>query len=126
MALGKITLRKSALLFLLVSVSCATGHCRKPMTSPVPAVDEKSAEASEHVFVHKPDGSRMCKQGRAIPLSEMKADLKDIKIFSEQKKRDGLMHVQVCGSPTGVSNVFEILVKDLPAAEKLGYKKWLY
>ncbi len=42
------------------------------------------------------------------------------------KKKDGLLHSELCGSPTGMNNVYEISGKDWSAADKAGFKKWLY
>lgn len=81
---------------------------------------------SRKVKVYKYDGSLQCNQGKAIPLEQMAKELKGVQVFSSQKKADGLMHIQVCGSPTGMANVFEILEGDLTKAEKFGFKKWTF
>ncbi|MES2962418.1 MAG: hypothetical protein V4760_00915, partial [Bdellovibrionota bacterium] len=44
-------------------------------------------------------------------------------VFSRDKRADGLMHIQVCGSPTGQINVYEIPVSALKEAEGKGFKK---
>lgn len=114
--------------FLLLG-ACATGHCRKANAPPTVQSDEKAGDESDtkaHIFVAKPDGSLQCKKGQEVSLEKMKEELKDIEVFSMQKKQDGLMHIQLCGSPTGMHNLYEISAKDLPAAEKLKFKKWLY
>jgi hypothetical protein len=108
--------------------ACVSGHCRKSTPPPNVASDEKAGDtdANSHVFVSKADGSLQCKKGKAISVDKMKEELKGIEVFSAAKKQDGLMHIQLCGSPSGMFNVFEIATKDLPAAEKLKFKKWLY
>jgi hypothetical protein len=113
--------------FLLLG-ACVSGHCRKATPPPNVAPDEKTAEAdgNAHIFVAKPDGGLQCKKAKGISIDKMQNELKGIGVFSAVKKQDGLMHVQLCGSPTGIHNVFEISAKDLPAAEKLKFKKWLY
>jgi hypothetical protein len=55
----------------------------------------------------------------------MQKDLGGIQVFSSENKHDGMMRIQVCGAPTGYANVYEIDEKDLEAALKAGFKKWL-
>ncbi len=88
--------------------------------------EEKKPDPSalKKVFVYKYDGSLQCGMGTAIPVESMQKELLSIQVFSASKKPDGLMHIQSCGSPTGMANVFEILETDLPEAEKYGFKKW--
>ncbi len=83
-----------------------------------------SSSTAERVKVYKADGSLQCGQGKQIPLAEMQKQLKDIKVYSAVNKNDGMMRIQVCGSPTGNSNVYEIDRKDLEAALKAGFKEW--
>lgn len=82
------------------------------------------ASQADRVKVYKFDGSLQCGQGEAIAATEMQKELGKITIFSSQTKNDGMMRIQVCGAPTGNCNVFEILRKDLEAAQKLGFKEW--
>jgi hypothetical protein len=125
---------KSALSYLyliIVAVGCATGHCRKSTPTPVTVEDKPedgavSSDAEAHVFVFKYDGSVLCGGKKAISLKKMKAELADITVLSSQKKNDGMMHIQVCGSATGVANVYEITAKDMAEADKRGFKKWNY
>ncbi|MNL53665.1 hypothetical protein D3C87_1769290 [compost metagenome] len=56
----------------------------------------------------------------------MEKDLKGIKTYSSINKNDGMMRIQVCGSPTGNSNIYEIDRKDLAAALKAGFKEWTF
>lgn len=86
----------------------------------------KTESKMDRVKVYKPDGSLQCGQGKAVPLADMQKDLKDIKVYSSFNKNDGMMRIQVCGSPTGNSNVYEIDRKNLEAAAKLGFKEWTY
>ncbi len=115
---------------LVVLGGCTHGNCRAnkketqtTTTGEVP-VTTKTA-ASDHVKVFKADGSLQCGQGKAIPVAEMQKQLKDIKVYSAVNKNDGMMRIQVCGSPTGNSNVYEIDRKNLEAAIKLGFKEWI-
>ena len=114
---------------MFVFGACSHGNCRSQKApektaaaaSEVPVT--KSA-ATDRVKVYKPDGSLQCGQGKAILVSEMQKELKNIQVYSAVNKNDGLMRIQVCGSPTGNSNVYEIDRKDLEAALKLGFKEW--
>lgn len=116
---------------------CATGNCVNqakpgaakpaPTTSPVsPGGSVKPESPLERVKVYKPDGSLQCGQGKAIPVAEMQKDLKGIKVYSSSNKNDGMMRIQLCGSPTGNANVYEIDRKDLEAALKAGFKEWTF
>ena len=76
------------------------------------------------VKVYKPDGSLQCGMGAKISLDTMEKDLKGIKVFNRYNMNDGLMRIQVCGAPTGQSNVYEISRNDLDKALKAGFKEW--
>ncbi len=80
---------------------------------------------ADRVRIYKPDGSLQCNQGEAIPLPDMEKDLAGIQVFSRGRRNDGVMRIQLCGSPTGMCNVYEIPRKDLAAALKLNFKEWL-
>ena len=64
--------------------------------------------------------------GQVISPEVMAKELKGIPIVSSTKKSDGLMHIQVCGSLTGMANVFEIPNKYLKQTETKGFKKWSF
>jgi hypothetical protein len=119
--------------FLLVTVSCVQGHCRRQTDAPttiaaVPAAPESNFKPSDqdHVFVYKYDGSLQCGMGKPVALEAMAKDLTGIPIKSSVKKPDGLMHIQVCGSLTGLTNVYEIPAKYLIKAESKGFKIWSF
>ncbi|MGE4130055.1 MAG: hypothetical protein AB7F86_00370 [Bdellovibrionales bacterium] len=122
---------------LILSVAaCSHGHCRhKKEDAPTAIVSpsevgsgtdagQKSDAIEQKVFVYKYDGSLQCGAGKAIALDVMAKELAGIPIYSSNKKQDGLMHIQVCGSNTGMANVYEISAKDLKKAESKGFKKW--
>lgn len=118
---------------VLILAACAQGHCRRqsdPQQPPKPldprseTASPEKAPATARVFVYKYDGSLQCGMGRAISLEAMAKELTGTEVFSSAKKSDGLMHIQVCGSPTGKANVFEIPAQKLPWAETKGFKKW--
>lgn len=114
----------------LLMVACATGPCPKATAAStdknIKAQEATVAPSStaERVKVYKADGSLQCGQGKQIPVAEMQKQLKDIKVYSAVNKNDGMMRIQVCGAPTGNSNVYEIERKDLEAALKAGFKEW--
>ena len=128
---------KSAVGFLLVGIlaaGCTQGHCRRKSeapgsATPVEAGDQAAAVASkptDRVFVYKYDGSLQCGMGKPIALDVMAKELAGVPVLSSVKKRDGLMHIQVCGSITGMANVYEISNKNLKQAEAKGFKKWSF
>lgn len=119
---------------LFVLGACTHGNCRTQKIEENKAAAAVAAKgevpvtnsaATDRVKVHKPDGSLQCGQGKAVPVAEMQKQLKGIHVYSATNKNDGLMRIQLCGSPTGNSNVYEIDRKDLEAALKLGFKEWL-
>lgn len=83
-------------------------------------------DSEARVKVYKYDGSLQCGMGSAIPLDTMARELKNIKIFSKESKEDGLMRIQLCGSPTGKANVYEISKAQLKDAQALGFKEWTF
>ncbi len=129
---------KLIVIFSLFLVGCSTGHCIKnnkkssdhitrikreysaSKTPQEPKVDET------RLLVFKYDNSKQCKMGKPISLSKMKAELSGVHIFSEKKKNDGLIHLQVCGGVTGTANVFEIKKSDLSKALERGFKPWRF
>lgn len=121
-------------ILLVSALGCTQGHCRRKVDAPeavqpVPAVAEPvdgKPSNSDHVSVYKYDGSLQCGMGNSIALETMGKELAGIPIFSSAKKADGLMHIQVCGSATGMANVYEIPTKSLKKAESKGFKKWSF
>lgn len=78
---------------------------------------------SPKVRVFKPDGSKQCEKKGAVSVESMERELSGIPVFAKDKRSDGLMHVQVCGSPTGMINTFEIDLKNLKKAEERGFRR---
>ena len=121
------------IIFALAISACSTSQCiRKEKVPPMPNnsnVDKdlnitKSDKKAKTTFIYKYDGSLQCGMGESIPLKEMAKQLDGINIYSQSKKNDGLMHIQVCGSNTGQINVYEIAEADLEKAIKKGFKSW--
>lgn len=126
--------RLGLLFSLLVFVAaCTQGHCRRKsdaqgVAEPVGTADAAGANKvnSDRVLVYKYDGSLQCGMGKAVSLDTMAKELSGIPIHSSIKKKDGLMHIQVCGSITGMANVYEIPTTSLKQAEGKGFKKWSF
>lgn len=129
-----------ALALLLTISSCSTRTCKPNEAN---AAQSGSAVANQPVAgetkisptttmtnpikkikIYKPDGSIQCEQGTGVSPADMAKQLGDVKVFSSEKKHDGLIRTQVCGNATGNCNVFEINEADFAKAEKLGFKKW--
>jgi hypothetical protein len=126
--------RKAVLLLLaLFAVSCANGPChplrhpelqQKPPVTPDGAANsggEAVVAGEGRVFVAKPDGSLQCGMAKGETPAEMEKQLGGIKVYSRVNRPDGKMHIQVCGSPTGQVNVYEIPNSSLSEAEKRGF-----
>lgn len=116
-------------LALLFVSACSSQPCKiEDRTDIVMTGNEKVSSANkdmtQRVFVYKPDGSQQCGMGEKIDLNDMKKELGKLQVFSQESKHDGMMRIQVCGQPTGQCNVYEIALKDLDQALKLGFKKW--
>ena len=131
-------------LLVLVLVACTSGNCRRDGTLIVPKATGGKAVAEtpkkkelptkkgdfppleKRVFVFKDDGSKQCGMGKTIPLKVMARELKGIKIYSQENKMDGLMHIQVCGAATGRANVYEISKDNLGKAKAKGFTEWTF
>lgn len=116
---------------LAVSMGCASGNCRQireaeEMKNPKAIQTEYPMKTSEadKIKIFKPDGSLQCGLGKSLSLSEMQKEFKNLTVLNSWKRHDGIMRPQVCGAPTGQSNVYEIELKNLEAALKLGFREW--
>ncbi|UYL08166.1 hypothetical protein B9G69_014030 [Bdellovibrio sp. SKB1291214] len=118
----------TAIIPVLILAACSHGDCRgekkKNSQADGGAAVTSTTNTSDRVKVFKPDGSLQCGQGKRIPLPDMQKDLGSIQVFSSKNANDGMMRIQLCGSPTGNCNVYEIDRKDLAAAQKAGFKEW--
>lgn len=127
---------KSLKIFLvlisLILISCSTKECKRdsdrlifPMQNRQSSVGDQKMDSIKKVKVSKANGSLQCGMGKIISLDEMQKDLGVIQVFKAEVRNDGLMRIQVCGSPTGDHNVFEIAFTDLQAALNAGFKEWI-
>lgn len=115
----------------LILAACSSHPCKIEERTDVKMTgDEKVSSAkkdlTQRVFIYKPDGTLQCGMGSKIDLPTMRKELGSIEVFSSASKHDGMMRIQVCGQPTGNSNVFEIKKEDLDKALKLGFKQWMH
>jgi hypothetical protein len=133
----EVVMKRIFLSFILaaVMVGCASGKCLQANTQAAASAANPGAHAKDtmkpaskldRVKVYKADGSLQCGQGKSIAAAEMQKELGDIKVYSTATKNDGMMRIQVCGSPTGNANVFEIDRSNLEAAVQKGFKEWTF
>lgn len=121
--MGKVAL----FLFLGTLIGCSSTNCRRyhdlnTATKTKWVGEEGEANLTKKVLIFKPDGSLQCGMGQAITPEVMQKELGDIKVFKAENRSDGLMHIQACGSATGMINVYEIQQGDLDEALKKGFK----
>lgn len=114
-----------AALFLgIVLISgCTSTHCR---LKEIEQLQSKQENKPKTVKIYRYDGTLQCGMGKRIPMEEMQKELKDIPILSSAHLNDGLMRIQLCGSPTGDANVFEIEESHLERAKALGFREWTF
>ena len=127
-------------------VSCTSHPCREPrlpeldktvkremvigpngVAMPVepPSKPSITADGNETIRarVYKSDGSRQCEKRPGIALDVMERELAGIVVHNREKRKDGLMHIQICGSPSGMINLFEIDAGFVKQAEQRGFKR---
>ncbi len=114
-----------------LTLGCAQGNCRsqsEPAKDKTVSVVEaaNNIAAPDKIKIYKYNGETQCGMHAAVDVNVMAAELPHIKIHSSESKKDNLMHIQQCGSPTGSANIYLIDLKDLPAAKKFGFKEWIF
>jgi hypothetical protein len=89
--------------------------------------------SADTVKVFRYDGSLQCGMGQAVPLNEMAKELAavNIKVLSSEKRAVPGFIIALCGAPTGIANVYEIVKDDLPRlpVDQQGVKRfqpWVY
>ena len=118
--------------------ACTSGNCRSHREAEKKEMLQKNGGAQSElnlptdsssktrISVYKYDGSLQCGMGKSISLEEMRKQLKDVQVFRSDSKTDNLMHIQMCGSPTGKANAYEIDMSQLDAAKKAGFQEWTF
>jgi hypothetical protein len=109
--------------FFLLTTGCTSTHCR---VKEIEQLQAKQDPKPKTVHVYRYDGTLQCGMGKRIPIEEMQKELKDIPILSSAHLNDGLMRIQLCGSPTGDANVFQIEEVHLEKAKGLGFREWTF
>ena len=128
--------------FVFLNIQCSHGPCnnipQRPEPSPVPSpspnysqslpsptpLPEAQAPRTPSVLVFKVTGEKQCQTGGGSNLDDVKAQLtsKNIPVFEAHTQADGLMHMALCGTPTGGIHVFAIPKKLQAKAQRLGFR----
>jgi hypothetical protein len=110
--------------FLLIG--CASGQCKRDGTPVAPDDEAKTISeqelANEIIVIGKNDQSLQCGYNIGMSITQMAQELEGIQILRTEKRHDGLVRLQSCGSPTGMMNVYFIYRKDVKKSVRLGYK----
>ncbi|MDX9732056.1 MAG: hypothetical protein RBT63_09825 [Bdellovibrionales bacterium] len=128
----KVGVVSAVVLLLSLNTACSSRPCREPrapefdQTKPAVAMTTESHDGEKplRTRVYKPDGSRQCGTRKGTSPETMERELAGIRVYAKEKRADGLMHIQVCGSPTGQINIYEIDSSNLKQAEERGFKRW--
>ncbi len=132
----------ASLLPILLMAACSHGQCsntpQKPVenaatvnedgtpsvtAAPPPAAPKTSPPGS--VQVYKASGDKQCGTGQATPIEKMKDILtkNKVTVLEAHTQNDGMMHAQLCGSPSGEIHVFSISKSQVKKAKALGFKQ---
>ena len=126
--MGKVTTTIAlALLGLFFLNACASGHCRsRKEQKKLVELDAVTTEEkkSKRMMIYKPDGSLQCSMGKKVSAKSMAKQLDGVIIFRSENRSDGMMHIQACGTPTGMINVYEISSDQFEMAKKKGFKEF--
>ena len=116
-------------LYLCVLAACADKPCREARRPELDRTGDPENVASQQplsrtpgrVWVSRPDGSLQCQNGSGKTVAESARDLAGVVVYKRETRLDGLMRVQLCGTPTGRLHVFEIDARRLREAERRGF-----
>lgn len=108
---------------------CADKPCREARRPELDRTGDPENLASQQplprtpgrVWISRPDGSLQCQNGSGKSVSESARDLAGVVVYRRETRLDGLMRVQLCGTPTGRLHVFEIDERRLKEAERRGF-----
>lgn len=140
--MGALVFRGILVMALAGLFACAAGPCKNEMrgdegsaplgfapnpNKPEVTMSDRETPSYQRLLVFKFDGTLQCQGDKAIPLETMQKELTDagIQVFSAKHQSSGFMMTQVCGSPTGMINLYEIPKRDLDKAQALGFKEWM-
>ena len=84
----------------------------------------RDPDDSPHVRIFKSTGEKQCGQSPGISIQDMTKVLTrhHIYVIESHTQPDGLMHMVLCGAPSGKIHVFTISRKDLKRALRLDFK----
>lgn len=78
---------------------------------------------SASVWMQKPDGSKMCGFEKGVEPQKIADQLKSlgISVLRARQGSDGMMHMMVCGGPTGKTVDIEVPEAEVERVKKLGF-----
>ena len=82
-----------------------------------------SSVSGPTVWVTRPDGAQQCAPGSGQSLESSSSELQkaQVHVLSSQKGGDKKFRAQMCGIPSGKTNMFQIPKEDLLKAIALGF-----
>lgn len=118
-----------ALAFLSLA-ACTHGQCnnvpQRDKAAAESAIINSSGKAEDTVTVqvYKETGEKQCGQQAGSHIDKVKEILikNKITVLDAKTQDDGMMHIQVCGAPTGQIHVFSIPKASAKRALGLGFK----
>jgi hypothetical protein len=105
---------------LALALSACTHEIVKPNTK---WNVKTSTESEQKIWVTRADGSRQCGQGKGQNPTQVAAQVQQagLLVFQSRLGKDGQMHPQMCGAPTGRTIDLEISKLDIRKALSLGF-----
>ena len=113
-----------AVILLIGSIQQALAFASKAAPSSTEAEASSSLSSSgPTVWVTRPDGAQQCAPGSGQTLESSFTELQkaQVRVLDSQKGNDKKLHAQMCGIPSGKTNMFQIPKEDLPKAIALGF-----
>ena len=114
-----------AVFFAVVSSLPAPAFAFGGKAAPSSAAPESAQleSSGETVWVTRPDGAQQCAPGSGQSLGHSAEELSKarIHVLNSQKGNDNRLHAQMCGIPSGRTNMFLIPKGELPKAIVLGF-----
>jgi hypothetical protein len=113
--------------FLIGSAPQAFAFASKSAPAAASETEATSSSVSSYsgptVWVTRPDGAQQCAPGSGQSLESSSSELQknQVHVLSSQKGGDKKLRAQMCGIPSGKTNMFQIPKEDLPKAIALGF-----
>lgn len=88
-----------------------------------PSVAAVAPVSGQTIWITHADGTQSCSALPGQTLEEGAVELKkmNVRILDSRKGDDGMMHMHLCGAPTGKTNAYLIPAEDLSLAR--GYQQ---